>query len=238
MLDVVSSEYRLSWLSAESAPLSPNDALPEQRRLEQRRVPGRCEIGRYAPSQYCWKSLETAHAVEVLARRVVGQRALADRRVLRAQRLGRRRPKRVVEELVPGALERVLAGHEELAALVHEVPRRDDLVVEELLGAGAAAGGGAAGPDLVGSRTRVVARVPDDRLVVAEHAQVRRRGAAVGVHVVDVVADARVGEGVLVVVEVLRSRHGRGVRRRGLVARVVLGAEDQHLRVRSSLRTS
>ena len=58
MLDVVSSEYRLSWLAAESAPLSPNWALPSSG-VSSICVSVDSEIGRYAPSQYCWKSLET-----------------------------------------------------------------------------------------------------------------------------------------------------------------------------------
>ena len=81
----------------------------------------------------------------------------------------------------------VLAGEEQLAALVHVVARVDLLVEVEARGAGAA--GLARPPGDV-----VVARVPDDRLVVAEHAQPVGRRRVVRVDVVDVVADVRLVE--------------------------------------------
>src|SRR3954452_13736577 len=63
MLDVVRNEYRLSWFCAESAPLSVN-APPPSGPLVSMLKPAISSgsllsvIGRYAPSQYCWKSLE------------------------------------------------------------------------------------------------------------------------------------------------------------------------------------
>ncbi len=111
----------------------------------------------------------------------------------------------------------VLAGEEQLAALVHVVTRVDLLVEVEARGAGAA--GLARPPGDV-----VVARVPDDRLVVAEHAQPVGRRRVVRVDVVDVVADVRLVERAGVVREVLRPARVLVRRRAG----VVLVGHDQH----------
>src|SRR4029079_19554795 len=120
-------------------------------------------------------------AVRELARRVVVATgidlvALAERR--------RRSTERVEEELIPAALQRELAGYQSLAAVVEVVANAQDLVVEELGDARAARLGRL-------THVAVLARLPDHGLVVRQHAESGGRGAAVGVHVVDVVGDAR-----------------------------------------------
>ena len=73
----------------------------------------------------------------------------------------------------------------------------------------------------------VVARLPDDRVVVRQHTQRMRRLAALRVHVVDVGAEAVRGERVLVVVDVERAVLAR-IRGEVRVALVVLVGEDEH----------
>ena len=112
------------------------------------------------------------------------------------------------------------AGEQQAPALVHEVAHRHRGVVRLLAGDAGLRGR---------PRDVVVARVPDDRVVVAEHAERVRRGAALRVDVPDVGADPVRGERGLVVVEVERPGGARvGGERR--VARVVLRREDQHAR--------
>src|SRR5829696_8978470 len=95
--------------------------------------------------------------------------------------------------LLAGALARV----EHAAALVHVGAHLEHLVEREPVGV---AGGstGLAGDD-------VVARVPDDALVVAEHAELVRRGPVARVDVVDVGADPVLGQRGEVVLQVLRA---------------------------------
>ena len=116
--------------------------------------------------------------------------------------------------LVPG----VLAREEQLAALVEEVADVDHLLDGEARRAGAGRLARLAGQV-------VVARVPDHRVVVAEHAEGVRRRVARGVDVVDVVARRR-------------ARRARRCSTSGSAARrvlrrraggVVLGRQDQHL---------
>ena len=94
--------------------------------------------------------------------------------------------------LLPGRL----AGVEHAPALVDEVAHLEQLLHRQPRRV-ARAPARLAGHD-------VVARVPDDRVVVAEHAEVVGRRAAVGVDVVDVEGDAVRAQRVRVVREVLR----------------------------------
>ena len=94
--------------------------------------------------------------------------------------------------LLPGELARV----EHASALVDEVAHLEQLLHRETRGV-------ARTPARL-ARHDVVARVPEHGVVVAEHAEVVRRGAAVGVDVVDVEVDAERRERVLVEREVLR----------------------------------
>ena len=96
---------------------------------------------------------------------------------------------RVLERVVelraqPGRvlLAGALAGVEHAPALVDEVAHLVQLLHRQPRRV--------AGPPAGLARDDVVARVPDDGVVVAEHAEVVRRGAAVGVDVVDVERDA------------------------------------------------
>ena len=115
--------------------------------------------------------------------------------------------------LLPGALTRV----EDAPALVHEVAHLEHLLHREP--------GRVAGTPPGLARDDVVAGVPEDGVVVAEHAEVVGRRAAVAVDVVDVERDAVGVKRVGVEVEVLRRGDARLRRRR---AGVVLGREDQH----------
>ena len=123
--------------------------------------------------------------------------------------------------LLPGPL----AGVEQLAALVEEGADRDHLLDREA--------GGARPRHLVRPAGQVVvAGVPDDRVVVVEHAQQIGRGVAHAVDVVDVVGDAVGVERVGVVAEVVRAV---GILRR-VAGQVVLGGQHEHLVARLALR--
>src|SRR3954454_24591748 len=65
MLDVVRNEYTLSWLPAESAPLTVNAAVPNgapasgKANAAAASVSVAAAMGSHATSQYCWKSLDS-----------------------------------------------------------------------------------------------------------------------------------------------------------------------------------
>jgi hypothetical protein len=84
------------------------------------------------------------------------------------------------------------------APLVQELADR-----EELLDLDA---GDVAGPPAGLARDDVVAGVPDDGVVVAQHSERVRRLATLRVDVIDVERDAVGGQGVRVVAEVVRTR--------------------------------
>ena len=169
-----------AWFCAESAPLSSNDAAGRtgrrrratgQQRSRRRRRRRRRHVdvrrrGSTAGSRCRRDALATAvpvrsprHAVALVGAGTPKLRELVARGVLRPA---------------------YLPGEEQLAALVEEVAHGELRVVARELGRTARLARAAG--DVV------VARVPDDRVVVAEHAERVRGGQAVGVDVVDVVA--------------------------------------------------
>ena len=177
----------LSWFAAESAPLTVNARAAEGRAdLLERQRRGRVVVDGRADRQVgaepvLLEVVGHGHAVEELARRVVVAAGID--LVALAERRGRS-AERVEEELVPAALQRELARHECLAAVVEVVADAEDLVVEELRGARCRRAGPA-------HARRCPRPSPRSRPCSAtEHAERGGRGAAVGVDVVDVVGDA------------------------------------------------
>ena len=159
---------------------------------------------------------------EVAAERGAAQQQAPPRVPRRVGRVARTLVLRVVElrshpragVLLAGAL----AGVEDAAALVHVRARLEHLVEREPVRV-AAAPSGLTGDD-------VVARVPQDGVVVIEHAEVVRRRAVPRVDVVDVRRDAVGRQRVEVVLQVARPRRHRRLHRRG--PGVVLRGHDEH----------
>ena len=221
----------LSWLLAPVSSNMPRHALVRAVAAQRERVAG------LVVERVAGRGVHVGPQVVLEEVVVVGDAAVGGRRVVRVE-LRRRRVglgavlvavlaafpglrEAEVAELVALRVLRAgaLAGVEQLAALVEEVADVDHLLDGEPRGAGAGRLARLAGQV-------VVAEVPDDGVVVAQHAEVVRREVAALVDVVDVVRDAVGVERVGVVGQV--ARPGRvGIGR--VAGRVVLGRQDQHL---------